>query len=160
VAKTENTIGYASPDHDRKFSLGRWTNTISGLGLVLFPPNINPIIVSNDHLTFVVIARHFPEQDCLFQDDNAPIHRANDVKTYNEENHINCLEWPAESPDPTFNSPMKLFSGPFHTLFPVKLFDPDFLLYNSPVVSFLIQGTLNWSFRHLNRNGFGCSCSL
>jgi hypothetical protein len=37
----------------RKSSLGRWTNTISGLGLVLFPPNINPIIVSNDHLTFV-----------------------------------------------------------------------------------------------------------
>ena len=42
-----------------------------------------------------VIARHFPEQDCLFQDDNAPIHRANDVKNYKEENHINCLEWPA-----------------------------------------------------------------
>lgn len=46
-----------------------------------------------------VIARHFPEQDCLFQDDNAPIHRANDVKHYKEENHINCLEWPAQSPD-------------------------------------------------------------
>ena len=46
-----------------------------------------------------VIARHFPEQDCLFQDDNAPIHRANDVKNYKEENHINCLEWPAQSPD-------------------------------------------------------------
>jgi transposase len=35
----------------------------------------------------------------------------------------------------TFNSRMKLFSGPFHTLFPVNLSDPDFLLYNSPVVS-------------------------
>ena len=46
-----------------------------------------------------VIARHFPEQDCLFQDDNAPIHRGNDVKHYKEENHINCLEWPAQSPD-------------------------------------------------------------
>jgi hypothetical protein len=46
-----------------------------------------------------VIARHFPEQDCLFQDDNAPIHRANDVRHYKEENHINCLEWPAQSPD-------------------------------------------------------------
>jgi transposase len=46
-----------------------------------------------------VIARHFPEQDCLFQDDNAPIHRANDVKNYKEENHINYLEWPAQSPD-------------------------------------------------------------
>jgi transposase len=46
-----------------------------------------------------VIGRHFPEQDCLFQDDNAPIHRANDVKNCKEENHINCLEWPAQSPD-------------------------------------------------------------
>jgi hypothetical protein len=35
----------------------------------------------------------------LFQDDNAPKHRANDVKNYKEENHINCLEWPAQSPD-------------------------------------------------------------
>jgi hypothetical protein len=33
------------------------------------------------------------------QDDNAPIHRANDVKHYKEENHINCLEWPEQSPD-------------------------------------------------------------
>ena len=41
-----------------------------------------------------VIVSHFPEQD-----DNAPIHRANDVKNYKEENHINCLEWPAQSPD-------------------------------------------------------------
>jgi hypothetical protein len=46
-----------------------------------------------------VIARHFPEQDCLFQDDNAPIHRSNNVKHYKEENHINCLQWPAQSPD-------------------------------------------------------------
>jgi transposase len=28
-----------------------------------------------------------------------PIHRANDVKNYKEENHINCLEWSAQSPD-------------------------------------------------------------
>ena len=27
------------------------------------------------------------------------IHRANDVKNYKEENHINCLEWSAQSPD-------------------------------------------------------------
>jgi hypothetical protein len=55
-------------------------------GLVLFPPNINPIIASNDHLTF--------------------------VRKYN-------------SVPLTFNSPMKLFSGPFPTLFPVNLSDPE-----------------------------------
>ena len=41
----------------------------------------------------------FSRASCLFQDDNAPIHRANDVKNYKEENQINCLEWPAQSPD-------------------------------------------------------------
>ena len=46
-----------------------------------------------------VIARHFPEQDCLFQDDNAPIHRAQDVRNYKEKNNITSLEWPAQSPD-------------------------------------------------------------
>jgi hypothetical protein len=38
---------------------------------------------------------------------------------------------------------MKLFSGPFHTRFPVNLSKPDFLLLNSPVVSFLIQQLSN-----------------
>ena len=114
-------VWYASPDYDRKFFLGRWTNTISGLCLVLFPPNINPIIVSNDNLTFV---------------------------------------WKYISVPLTFNSSMKLFSGPFHTLFPVNLSDPDFLLYNSPVVSFLIQGTLNCSFRHLSLSIFIKSASF
>ena len=46
-----------------------------------------------------MITRYFPAQDCLFQDDNAHIHRANDVKAYKEENHIHCLEWRAELPD-------------------------------------------------------------
>jgi hypothetical protein len=34
-----------------------------------------------------------------FKSGDAPIHRANDVKNYKEENHINCLEWLAQSPD-------------------------------------------------------------
>jgi hypothetical protein len=52
----------------------------------------------------------------------------------------------------TLNIPRETVSDVvvFHTPFPVNLSDPDFLLYNSPVVSFLIQGTLNCSFRHLS----------
>ena len=47
-----------------------------------------------------VIARHFPEQDFISgRQRSRAIHRANDVKNYKEENHINCLEWPAQSPD-------------------------------------------------------------
>ena len=35
----------------------------------------------------------------FFQDDNAPCHRAHSVASWKEENMINCLLWPAQSPD-------------------------------------------------------------
>ena len=46
-----------------------------------------------------VIARHFPYEHYMFQDDNAPIHRARDVENYKARNHINSISWPAQSPD-------------------------------------------------------------
>jgi hypothetical protein len=38
-----------------------------------------------DNFVWSVIARHFPDDNYLFQDDNAPIHRARVVKEYMEE---------------------------------------------------------------------------
>ena len=35
----------------------------------------------------------------VFQDDNAPVHRATSVLTWKEENLISSLSWPAQSPD-------------------------------------------------------------
>ena len=35
----------------------------------------------------------------VFQDDNAPCHRTKIVKSYKEQQGINCLPWPANSPD-------------------------------------------------------------
>ena len=35
----------------------------------------------------------------LFQDDNAPVHRAHSVLTWKEENLISSIPWPAQSPD-------------------------------------------------------------
>ena len=35
----------------------------------------------------------------FFQDDNASCHRAHSVASWKEENMINCLLWPAQSPD-------------------------------------------------------------
>ena len=59
----------------------------------------------------------------------------------------------------TFNSPMKLFSGPFHTLFPVKFSDPDSSLQLACCILLeLIQGMLNCSFRHLSLFIFIKSC--
>ena len=34
-----------------------------------------------------------------FQDDNAPVHRAQITKNYKQENNINCTTWSAQSPD-------------------------------------------------------------
>jgi len=46
-----------------------------------------------------VIAWHFPENNWIFQDDNAPVHRARSVMEYRLKNKIKTLTWPAQSPD-------------------------------------------------------------
>ena len=45
-----------------------------------------------------VIARHFPANNYVFQDDNAPVHRARTIVEYKLRNKIKTL-WPAQSPD-------------------------------------------------------------
>ena len=39
------------------------------------------------------------EKTYVFQDDNAPVHRANLVLAWKDENLISSLPWPAQSPD-------------------------------------------------------------
>lgn len=46
-----------------------------------------------------VIARYFADNEYVFQDDNAPVHRARITENYKQENDINCTTWPAQSPD-------------------------------------------------------------
>ena len=46
-----------------------------------------------------VIARHFPDNSYLFQDDNAPVHRAHTVSSYKAINNVKSISWPAQSPD-------------------------------------------------------------
>ena len=46
-----------------------------------------------------VLAGHFPQNGYYFQDDTAPVHRARSTQEYVARNHINCLSWPAQSPD-------------------------------------------------------------
>ena len=41
----------------------------------------------------------FYDENYLFQDDNAPCHTARIVKEQKEENSIDILPWPAQSPD-------------------------------------------------------------
>ena len=56
------------------------------------------IDIIDEHL-WPVVARHYPRNDYIFQDDNAPIHRARSVQEYKLQNNIYSMVWPAQSPD-------------------------------------------------------------
>ena len=59
--------------------------------------NAQKYIIDKD--LWPLIASHFGNNEYTFMDDNAPVHRANIVKTYKETIQINEIEWPAQSPD-------------------------------------------------------------
>lgn len=54
--------------------------------------------VLNDNL-WPVIVRHFPKEQYIFQDDNAPVHRARSTQDFIHNNGIRTMSWPAQSPD-------------------------------------------------------------
>lgn len=54
--------------------------------------------VLNDNL-WPVIVRHFPNEQYIFQDDNAPVHRARSTQDFIHRNGITTMSWPAQSPD-------------------------------------------------------------
>ena len=63
--------------------------------------NINAqkyIEILDDNL-WPVLVRHFPAGNYLFQDDNAPVHRARIVQEFIARNRIKNMSWPAQSPD-------------------------------------------------------------
>lgn len=61
--------------------------------------NANKYINILEDNIWPVITRHFPRNNYLFQDDNAPVHRARVVKEYTARNRLKCMSWPAQSPD-------------------------------------------------------------
>ena len=91
------------PPPGRRFSVIIWgCITYNGIGTLCFAEgNINAEKYINiiDTNLWPVIARHFPQDNYVFQDDNAPVHRAHTVREYIQENNINHMEWPAQSPD-------------------------------------------------------------
>jgi transposase len=52
-----------------------------------------------DTYLWPVIARHFPTDEYLFQDDNVPVHASRETKRWKQENDIKCMTWPSQSPD-------------------------------------------------------------
>lgn len=86
-----------------KFSLMIWgCITFDGVGTVtVLDGNINAQKYINiiDEQLWPVIARHFPRNNYIFQDDNAPIHRARIVQEFKVQNNMHSMVWPAQSPD-------------------------------------------------------------
>jgi hypothetical protein len=52
-----------------------------------------------DSQLWSVIVRHFRDDSYVFQDDNAPVHRARIVERYEHDNNIHGMVWSAQSPD-------------------------------------------------------------
>lgn len=87
----------------RKFSVMIWGCVCwHGVGtLTRVIGNINSekyINILEDNI-WPVIARHFPDNGYLFQDDNAPVHRSRVTQEYMARNQIKNMSWPAQSPD-------------------------------------------------------------
>ena len=76
--------------------------TYEGVGtLTVVDGNINAqkYIEVLDNFVWSVIARHFLDDNYVFQDDNAPVHGAYVVKEYMDETDLHGIEWPAQNPD-------------------------------------------------------------
>ncbi|CAC5378507.1 unnamed protein product [Mytilus coruscus] len=88
---------------DRKFSTMVWgCISYQGVGTLTKVEgyiNADKYISILDDNIWPVIARHFPTNDYLFQDDNAPVHRARSTKAYIARTHLKNMSWPAQSPD-------------------------------------------------------------
>lgn len=92
-----------SPGVNRRLSVMIWGSiTYNGVGTL---SRVNGTINSDKYIEILennlwpVIARHFPDDNYIFMDDNAPVHRSRVTKAYIEENDIHGMEWPAQSPD-------------------------------------------------------------
>jgi transposase len=46
-----------------------------------------------------VLVRHFPGDNYLFQQDNAPVHTSRATSDFIAQSHIKTMSWPAQSPD-------------------------------------------------------------
>jgi transposase len=46
-----------------------------------------------------IIRQYFQHRPCIFQQDNAAVHTANEVETFFEDHKLPVLDWPAHSPD-------------------------------------------------------------
>lgn len=74
-------------------------NGVGTLTVVNGNINANKYIDILEEQLWPVVVKIFPTNDYIFQDDNAPVHRARIVQEYKQINRIPGMFWPAQSPD-------------------------------------------------------------
>lgn len=96
-------LGYVKPYCGKQLTMMVWgCITYYGVGTLVFVNgnmNSEKYIEVLDNNLWPVIVKHFPNEGCLFQDDNAPCHASHATKAWKERNQLSCLPWPAQSPD-------------------------------------------------------------
>jgi hypothetical protein len=94
---------YGPAPKNPKLSIMIWgCITSKGVGtLYMTEENINAehYKVILDEMVWPVIAKNFPDNNYIYQDDNATPHRAGIIKEYAAEQQLKTMTWPACSPD-------------------------------------------------------------
>lgn len=92
-----------SPGVNKKISVMIWGcinfNCVGTICRVNGNINSQKYIKILENNLWPVVVRHFPDGNYLFMDDNAPVHRSQVTKDFQNTNQIPQLEWPAQSPD-------------------------------------------------------------
>jgi hypothetical protein len=52
-----------------------------------------------DQYLWPVMAKHFQNNDWIFQEDNCPAHVSKQTQDWKAQKGIRCLPWPSQSPD-------------------------------------------------------------
>jgi len=73
--------------------------SVGTLALVEGNLNVNGYQDILESSLWPVVAKYFSSSNFIFQDDNAPVHRAHSTIEYKLRNKIKLLSWPAQSPD-------------------------------------------------------------
>jgi hypothetical protein len=74
----------------------------NGLGpLVILHGKVNPEGYKNilSRCVLSTVEDQFGNDDCLYQHDNAPCHKARSVKEWFVDNKVPEMDWPVQSPD-------------------------------------------------------------
>lgn len=96
-------LGYVSASQGKNLKMMVWgCMCYTGLGMLAFIDGnmtSKKYIETLDQYLWPTVAKHFNDNNWIFQEDNAPTHKSREATAWKERNNIPVLFWPAQSPD-------------------------------------------------------------